>query len=178
MGMSLPTGSIDEEDTVLAPTGDTPTLRLPYMMQLGTGTYDFMPAVTYTYLTDEWTHGLSYYGRFHLGRNSEGYSRGDKHALTGWSGYQFNETLGVSSSLTFSTEGKIGGRDSQIAAPVQTADPDNYGGERIHLGLNAAWKFYKQNTVKAGFSVPLYQDLNGPQMEEDYSFQLRWQNSF
>jgi hypothetical protein len=178
MGLSLPTGSIDEQDDVLAPNGTTPTLRLPYMMQLGSGTYDLKPRLTYTYLTNDWTYGAEYNARIHMGRNDEGYTRGDWHAVSTWAGYQFDEALGVSTSLSAKTEGKIDGADTQIAAPVQTADPDNYGGEKIHWGLNGAWKFHDQQTVKASLSIPLYQDLNGPQMEGDYSFSLRWQNSF
>jgi len=178
LSLSLPTGSIDEEDDVLTPMGTRPTLRLPYMMQLGTGTYDLRPALTYTYLTDQWTFGGSYNARLHMGRNDEGYTRGDWQEVTTWAGYQFDDTLGMSSSLSFRTEDKIDGQDDQIAAPVQTADPDNYGGETIHLGLQGAWKFHNQQTAKVGVSVPLYQDLNGPQMEEDYAFSLRWQNSF
>lgn len=178
LSLSLPTGSITESDDVLAPNGTRPTLRLPYMMQLGTGTYDVRPALTYTYLTDDWTLGGSYNARLHMGRNDEGYTRGDWHELTTWAGYQFDEALGVSSSLKFRTEDKIDGADTQINAPVQTADPDNYGGETIHIGLNAGWKFHNQQTAKIGVEIPLYQDLNGPQMEDDYAFSLRWQNSF
>ena len=176
--LSLPTGSITEKDDVLAPDGSTPTLRLPYMMQLGTGTYDLKPTLTYTYLTDKWTFGGSYSARLHVGRNSEGYMRGDWHELATWAGYQYSPTLGVSSSLKFRTEQEIDGADTQIAAPVQTADPNNYGGQKLHLGLQGSWKFYEQNQVKASVSVPLYQNLHGPQMEDDYAFSLRWQNSF
>ena len=178
LGISLPTGSIDETDDVLAPSGMRPTFRLPYAMQLGTGTYDLKPRVTYTYLSDAWVFGGSYSARLHLGRNDEGYTRGDWHEVTGWVGYQFDETLGVSTSLTARTEDKIDGQDTAITAPVQTANPDYYGGEKIKLGLDGAWKFYKQNTIKAGVSVPLYQDLNGPQMEDDYAFNLRFETAF
>ena len=43
LGLSLPTGSIDERD-------DTPMManaKLPYPMQLGTGTWDVLPGLTY-----------------------------------------------------------------------------------------------------------------------------------
>jgi len=178
MGVSLPTGSIDEEDDVLTPMSTTPTLRLPYMMQLGSGTYDLKPRLTYTYLSDDWTFGADYAARIHMGRNDEGYTRGDWHQISAWAGYQFDETLGLSTSLKARTEDRIDGQDANITAPVQTADPDNYGGEKIHWGVAGAWKFHKQQTVKADVSIPLYQDLNGPQMEDDYAFTLKWQNSF
>jgi hypothetical protein len=178
LNLSLPTGSIKEEDDVLTPMGTRPTLRMPYAMQLGSGTYDLEPGLTYVHYTDTWSHGAAYKSRLHLGRNSQGYSRGDWHKISAWTGYQINPTLGVSASLSARHESRIDGRDDQISAPVQTANPDNYGGEKIHFGLQGGWKFYEQNTIKAGVTIPLYQNLNGPQMEDDYSFSLRWQNSF
>jgi len=47
LGLSLPTGSNEKTDQILTPMGGTPSPRLPYPMQLGTGTYDFAPALTY-----------------------------------------------------------------------------------------------------------------------------------
>jgi len=41
IGVSLPTGSNKKTDQILTPMGSTLTPRLPYPMQLGTGTYDF-----------------------------------------------------------------------------------------------------------------------------------------
>lgn len=47
IGVSLPTGSTSETGTILAPNGTRPTVRLPYAMQLGSGTYDLLPGITY-----------------------------------------------------------------------------------------------------------------------------------
>ncbi len=54
-GLSVPTGAIDKQDTMLAPNGTIPTMRLAYGGQLGTGTYDFMPGITYTARHKEWS---------------------------------------------------------------------------------------------------------------------------
>ena len=48
IGLSIPTGSITESDDVLTPMGTRPTLRLPYAMQLGSGTFDLKPGLTYS----------------------------------------------------------------------------------------------------------------------------------
>ncbi|PCH99618.1 MAG: alpha-amylase [Alphaproteobacteria bacterium] len=178
IGVSLPTGSIDEVDDVLTPMNTTPTLRLPYAMQLGSGTYDFMPGLTYTYGHGDWSFGSAYGGRIHMGRNNEGYTRGDWHELNSWVGYKASETLGFSANIKGKTEEMIKGQDTDITAPVQTADPENYGGQKIHLGLNAGYKFLEENTVKASFFVPVYQNLNGPQLEDDYSFAVRFERNF
>ena len=178
LNVSLPTGSTKEEDDVLTPMATTPTIRLPYAMQLGSGTYDLEPGLTYVHYSDTWSYGAAYKGRIHMGRNNQGYSRGDWHEISTWAGYQFDEIYGLSTSLNFKHESQIDGQDNQISAPVQTANPDNYGGEKIDLGVQGGWKYYKQNTIKAGVTMPIYQHLNGPQLEDSYNFNIRWQNSF
>ena len=45
---------------MLAPNGARPTLRLPYAMQLGTGTFDLLPGLTYSGHKDAWSWGGQY----------------------------------------------------------------------------------------------------------------------
>lgn len=186
-GLSLPTGSITEEDTVLAPNGMTPIIRLPYAMQLGSGTFDAMPGITYNGMQDNVFWGAQYVGEIRLeDENDEGYSLGDKHFITAWGGYQRtpSQAYGVETSLrlTGSTQDDISGIDPLIVAPVQTADPNNYGGEMVELGFGASVTG-KQGVIEghrlaAEFTIPLYRDLNGPQLERDYTFTLGWQKAF
>ena len=82
-GLSLPTGSIDEEGAVLTPGGGRPTLRLPYPMQLGSGTFDLMPGATYKGQSDRIGWGAQYLATIRLGDNDEGYTLGDVHRITG-----------------------------------------------------------------------------------------------
>ena len=183
VGLSIPTGSIKEEDTVLAPNGMTPRLRLPYAMQLGTGTYDFHPGVTYTGHQDAWSWGAQYKAEIRLeDENDQGYAWGDKHGVSAWGGYQWNDNVSSSLRLSASTQDDISGIDPNIVAPVQTADPENYGGEIVEaaLGLNLRGTEGWTLGHEIGFevSLPLYQDLNGPQMERDYSVTLGWKKAF
>jgi hypothetical protein len=46
LGVSLPTGAINESATTPVSGGNR--AQLPYPMQLGSGTVDFMPGLTYT----------------------------------------------------------------------------------------------------------------------------------
>ena len=183
LGLSIPTGSIKEEDTVLAPTGATPRLRLPYTMQLGTGTYDFHPAVTYIGHKDAFSWGAQYKAEVRLeDENDQGYSWGDKHGLNFWGGYAWNKNVSTSLHLSASTQDEIDGIDPNIVAPVQTADPDNYGGEIIETGFGLNLKgtegWSLGHEIAAEFTLPVYQDLNGPQMERDYAFTLGWKKAF
>ena len=183
LGLSLPTGSITEEDNVLTPMNMRPRSRLPYGMQLGTGTYDLHPGITYTGERDAWSWGAQYMAEIRLeDENDEGYAWGDKHSVTTWGAYQWKPWISTSLRLTGSTQAKIDGIDPNIVLPVQTADPDNYGGERVEagLGVNLLGQsgYLKGHRLAFEASAPIYEDLNGPQMKHDYTFMLGWQKAF
>ena len=180
--MSLPTGSITETDQILTPMGMTPSPRMPYPMQLGSGTVDLQPGVTYTGQTDAFSWGAQYLGTFRTGTNDEGYSLGDKHDATAWAQYGLSPSVAFSGRVAFRSQGRIDGIDPAIMAPVQTANPDFHGGERIEVG--AGVNFAVQHGALKGhrFAVeamlPVYQDLNGPQMETDWTLTVGWQKAF
>jgi hypothetical protein len=182
VGLSLPTGSLDEEDDILNPMGARQTIRLPYAMQLGSGTYDFEPAVTYTGHKGQLGWGAQYQAVIRLGENDESYTLGDKHSVSAWGSYGWNENIRNSIRLIAETEDSIDGSDSNIAGPVQTANPDNYGGERIELGLGMDLLGTKGQLAghRLGFEVtlPLHQDLNGPQMQRDYGVTMGYSYAF
>ncbi|MDC0662512.1 hypothetical protein [Marinobacter sp. SS21] len=181
-GISLPTGSIDEEDNVLTPMGMRPTLRLPYAMQLGSGTYDLEPGITYNGGAGKLTWGGQYRATIRLGENNEDYTLGDKHQLTGWGAYRVLPWMSGSLRLTGRTEGKIDGRDSGIMAPVQTADPDNYGGDFVDLSLGANLVGrdgpIRGHRLGVEWTVPVYQDYNGVQMDMDWMLLAGYQYSW
>ncbi len=183
LGLSLPTGAIDEAATILAPNGTTPYLRMPYAMQLGTGTYDLLPGITYTGRKDAWGWGAQYAAEIRLeSENSEGYAWGDKHSLTAWGSYKWAPWISTSARLTGFTQDSIDGIDSKIVAPVQTADPDNYGGDVLEygLGLNLMDTKGALKDHRLAFEViaPLYRDLNGVQLENDWTVTVGWQYAF
>ncbi len=173
LGLSLPTGDIAEQVTMLSPQNGMPmTMRAMYGMQIGTGTLDFLPGVTYTGNKYLWSWGAAYRGRIALDDNSEGYRWGDYHELTGWLGYTFIPGVTATARVAGSTQGKIEGSDPLIAGPMQGTVPGYYGGQRVDLfgGIEiAGHQFGLGNTrlaIEAG--APVYQDLNGPQLGQDW----------
>ncbi len=182
-GLSVPTGSITKEDKVLTPMGKTPTLRLPYAMQMGSGTWDLLPSLTYVGQAGDFGWGGQYTANVRTGENSEGYTLGDKHAFTGWGAYRINDWLSTNFSLKAERVGKIRGQDSQIVAPVQTADPDNYGGQFLdmELGLDISPKILSDKlpgNISLKFGAPLHQDVNGLQMRRGISAGIGFSLSF
>ena len=67
-------------------------------------------------------------------------------------------------------------------APVQTADPDNYGGNILEYGLGfnlmGTKGAFKDHRLAFEVTAPLYRDLNGVQLENDWTATVGWQYSF
>jgi len=175
-------GSISEEDQILTPTGATPSPRLPYPMQLGSGTFDFKPSLTANDRFGKWSIGGQASANIRLERNSADYALGDIYEVTSWAAYEPQPWVSFSGRVKARTQGTIRGQDALIVAPVQTADPDNQGGDVVEVlaGINLAGQtgWMKGHRLAAEFGVPLYRDLNGPQLETDYMFTIGWQKAF
>lgn len=175
LSLSLPTGSTDE--TFETPMGMT--ANQPFPMQLGTGTYDLLPSLTYLdQPNDFWSWGAQLKGRIHLGRNDEGYSYGDSISATSWAAANVTDWASLSFRLAATSWGSIDGNtDNSVNAmnPVMasTADPNNHGGTRIDaaVGLNL-WEPASGFRVATEFVVPVYQKLNGPQLGQDWTLTL------
>ncbi|MDJ0512930.1 MAG: hypothetical protein QNJ62_05765 [Methyloceanibacter sp.] len=182
VSLSAPTGSITQEGRILTPMGTTPVVRLPYAMQLGSGTWDILPGIVYTARTGNVSFGAQYRGNFRLeDENDEGYRLGNLNQVTGWAAYQWAPWVSSSFRVAYQNLGEIEGIDPNIVGPVQTANPDYYGGDRVDLLLGV--NLIGQRGVTCGHrlaaevGVPVYQDLNGPQMETDYTVTVGWQKT-
>ncbi len=175
-GISLPTGSIDEMDQT--PMG---FMRLPYPMQLGSGTFDLMPALTHTAVHGDFNWGTQAAATIRLGKNNNGYRLGNEYKVNVWTGYDFSEMLGGSLRLEGASLGDINGEDRLLnPAVVQTANPNNIGGERIDafIGVEFQMPDAPHSRVALEFGLPLYQNLNGPQLETDWRLMLGGQVTF
>ena len=180
-GLSFPTGSIDEKDRT--PMG--PDQQLPYPMQLGSGTWDLLPGITYNGRVNNISWGGQARGVVRLGENARDYTLGDRLNLTGWTAYNLNHWLSGSFRLDWGFWGNIDGADPELnPAVVPTADPDRQGGNRLDalFGINfvnqIGPKWLQGHRFAAEFGFPLYQDLDGPQLETDWVLWLGWQYAF
>ncbi|MDH3986604.1 MAG: transporter, partial [Gammaproteobacteria bacterium] len=178
-GISIPTGSIDEKD-------DTPAganQHLPYPMQPGSGTYDLMPGLTYLGNNDSLSWGAQGVGTIRLSDNDNDYSLGDRFNLTTWIVKDW--TSQFSSSLRVNGEwwSNIDGNDRKLSpmAPnmVPTADPDKRAGRRFDLLVGASFSpasgWFAGQRIAAEFGAPVYQNLDGPQLETDWTVTVGWQ---
>ncbi len=174
LGLGLPTGNTAEQMTMLTPMSLTPTymvMRATYGMQIGTGTYNLLPGVSYTGNMGLWSWGAVYRGFFPMDSHN-GYQWGDVNQLTGWAGYTFYPGITATTRIAGTVQGRIDGKDPQIFGAMQGANPANYGGERIDLfgGIEIAGHEFGLGHTKFAIEagLPLYQNLNGPQIGESW----------
>ncbi len=180
LGLSLPTGSISQRDVVLAPTGMRPELKLPYPMQLGSGTYDAITGLTVrnqaATRASNWGWGAQWRSTWRLGHNSAGYARGHEHGFSAWLNREWQPDLSTSIRLSYLHRDNLRGKDDAISAPVQTADPQRQGLDRVELSLGINYQFPNSSQRLAlEYSRPVHQDLDGPQLKTDWQLTLGWQ---
>ncbi|MDX1695020.1 MAG: hypothetical protein R3208_14740 [Ketobacteraceae bacterium] len=182
LGLSVPTGSTDEEDTVLTPMNTTMKMRLPYGMQLGTGTYDLQLGATYAGTTGLLGWGAQYLATTAIDDNDDGYAWGDHQALTAWASYRVATWSSLSLRATLTDADAIKGEDAEIRAPVTTADPDNYGGQRLDIavGANLVGQLgaIRGHRLALEYTQPVDQDANGVQLEMQSMWMLGYQYAF
>lgn len=179
IGTRMPTGPITKRHRIINPMGGMPTVRVPYAMQLGTGTFDLLPGVSYTWHSGQVGWGMQYDAQLRMGTNDEDYALGDEHELTTWASYRVRPWLSASLRLKGHYQGRIQAMDRNIRGVVQTADPASYGGRRLELlaGFNLAGGsgIFHDHRVAVEVGWPAYQDLNGLQMETDLTVITGWQ---
>ena len=183
IGIGLPTGTIKAMGTTML--GDNQ--RLPYDMQLGTGSYSIDPDITYTR-----KFGLFYLGAdagadVKLNYNSLGYKDGNVYHATAWAGYQFLPFLCGTLRAEDVHADMISGSDPVINNPLyQEYDPTtrtgNYGGTwmNVYAGLNfhLMQPVIEHFRIMAEYGMPVYQNLNGTQIALKSNFLAGLQYAF
>jgi hypothetical protein len=179
LGVSLPTGSIDERD-------DTPAManaKLPYSMQLGSGTYDLLPGITYQGYSTIFNWGAQFLATHRISENDNEYTLGDRYELSAWVARSWSQSFSSSLRIQHSSWDNIDGHNPELnPMMVPTADPKAQGGERSDIAIGANYLFIagslKGQRLALEYSVPFYQELDGPQMETKSSLNLGWQYAF
>ena len=179
LGLSIPTGDVEERARILTPMNTTPSPRSPYAMQLGSGSYDLEPGLTWKHqLAEDWKWGAQMKYLTRLEDNDENYNLGDRFTFANWFSYQLNSNVSTSLRLTYIDQDSIDGMDKLIAAPVQTADPDNYGGQRWDLGFGVNFIFPGDHRIALEYETTIDQDVNGVQLEMQDMLTLGYQLAF
>ena len=170
LGISVPTGSIDEKgDTPRAP-GDQ---FLPYTMQLGSGTYDLPFEFHYHAVNRSgWDAALG--GTLRFGENKRNYRLGNTFKFSLSHHQKLLEKLTWSMGGLYSYSERIHGQDDRLTVnaafpfPASITNPALFGGEKINVELGLAYSIKDLFLVQFDIEKPLYQNLNGPQPKEQW----------
>jgi hypothetical protein len=174
-------GDNDAKAVVFTPMGMNMEMILPYGMQVGDDAARLVLGITNVKsLSENVVWGNQLRGKFVVSDNH--WSFGDQIELNTWLQYELSKSLSFSSRLKFFHQDKLTGSNPMIMAPVQTANPENYGGREIHfaLGVNFTTHILPGQADRFGLELvaPLRQDKNGLQMETDYQLILGYQKGF
>lgn len=173
VGLSIPTGSIDEHGPMQHSATDDRDTKYPYGMQLGSGTWDLILGLDYERSRGKLAWGANWDYVLRTGTNDNDYTLGDKSVLEGWTRWTFNSTTTAMANLTLREVGRIDGADPELDPTMSpSADADNYGGRRIDLAMSAKYENSKMTSVEAEFILPVQQNLFGPQMKTEWIFGL------
>ncbi len=175
LGLSAPTGSIDEKSG--ANTAG-------YGMQLGSGTWDFHPAITYLGQTENYSYGAQLGGVLRIGDNDQGYTLGNRVDATVWGARKITDSLSASVKIDHTCQEEIDGSDSRIDAlnnmmKSPSLETESQGRDLTSVGLGLNYYFQsgalKGHRIAAEWETPINQKVNGVQLELDSSWTLGWQ---
>jgi len=173
LGFSAPTGSVDQKIHKQAEF-------IHYGMQLGSGTWDFRPSLTYTGGQDRWSWGAQVNGIVRLqDRNASGFALGDQIQSSLWGGYRLIDSLQASVRGVHTRQGQIRG---QYNGPQDRSGPmdfpANYGGEYWDVGLGLNLTLPGGRLAGHQFGVewlqPVQEQAEGYQLERTGSLYATW----
>ncbi len=168
-GINIPTGSI----SIKGKANDMmyPDSRLPYMMQLGSGSMDIMPGITYLFKQQKFSASAQACSVLHPFTNSLGYHFGNELTANVWAAYKWLPWISTSVRMEEKATGMMSGKD---AALIENNEPaafyKNYGGETrsafvgLNFYFNRTWLQHSKITVEYG--MPVYQNANGVQLAD------------
>ncbi|MGB7325186.1 MAG: transporter [Rubripirellula sp.] len=176
LGCSIPTGDIYREST--APTGGLVSQPLPYPMRLGSGTFNAKPGMTWKYYRDWWSGGVQFQTDLPVGRNYRGYSVSDEFRLNSWTSVLLTDKWSVSLRGEHLWRTDYDGADPATTDMLISTNVESFrGGYWYNLGLGtqimAAGHYFNLEFVPT-----VAQDLDGIQLETDYSVIASWSKAW
>ncbi len=177
LGISLPTGATDKKISS-SPMPAAIGRDQPFAMQLGSGTIDFTPSVTFNQMINhQWSWGTQLKTTLRTSENDAGYRLGNSIESTSWISRQLTSNISLSGRVSAkSTSGIHGDQRNGLhtlnPAMSLPANPANSGGKEIGIFIGASYLSPNGLRMSIELGKPLYQELNGSQLGNDYSVSL------
>ena len=184
-GLTAPTGTINTTNE----QGHTSDNLYAYDMQLGSGTWDYNPSLTYLGAEQQAFWGAQLTGTVRMQQqNARGYRLGDILQGTAWGGYQWNDWFSSTVRGIYTQQGavkdytyqdnfqKMTGGNNMLAMPDMITN--NYGGSFVDAGfgvtLNIPKGRYAGNSLSFEWLQPIYTYYNGYQLERTGTLAASW----
>jgi hypothetical protein len=166
--LGLPTGATGERDDADS---------APYAVQPGSGTIDLAPAVTFAEQHLLWSWGGQLGGMLRFGESAEGFTLGNGVDLSFWASRRMLPWASGSVRLRGESWGDVQHDVPQFPASP-AAEPGLTGGHRIEIvaggNLQAAAGIFLGHRLFGEVAVPIYQNLDGPQLGLGWRGVLGW----
>ncbi|RAP31347.1 alpha amylase [Candidatus Marinamargulisbacteria bacterium SCGC AG-343-D04] len=171
-GLSLPVGSINEKDGG--------TTRLPYAMQLGSGTLDIPLSITYTRFYATFSSGVQANSILRTGRNAHRYRLGNHYNITAWIAKNLRKNLSLSARIHASISDDIEGSDSDINTMIAMSPTasTNTGRKTTDCSVGFNYIFKTGTRIASELTIPLIRQVDGYQLETDWQSTLGVQHAF
>lgn len=181
LGITLPTGSIEEMDETSMSSGNE--VQLPYPMQTGTGSFGSKLGLTYLGQCDNFSWGHQLNTKINFNKNNQEYRFGNRYNLNNWLAFKATDNFSLSLRLEGLIIDNINGASTDLTPMmVTTADTANSGGTYINSGIGLNYLVanggLKGLRFGAEYALPLYQDLNGIQLKQTYNLTFGLQYAF
>jgi len=181
LGFSAPTGKTDIK---IRRTHKEDGGLIHFGMQLGSGTWDFTPSLTYLGERNRWSWGAQFSGVKRMeAHNKSGYRLGDVFQATGWGGVDLTHWLTATVRGAYTWQDAIHRDFNQFNARIGPMDfPRNYGGQfwDMGFGVNARIPSGRFAGNQFGFEwvQPVRSDFNGFQLNRQGMLSATWSYQF
>ena len=179
-GLEKSLGENSEKGLVLTPMKMKTSITLPYGMQSSDKALSLITGITNVRLIGDFILGNQLLVKKVI--DGKDWNFGDQFEYNIWFQGSFNDKASYSFRLNYKDQDSIDGSDRTIIAPVQTANPLNYGGEVLNfgIGMNAIFDIFGgRHKDRFAFEIikPINQNKNGLQMKDDITIQIGFKKS-
>ena len=177
LGGTLPTGDIFT--TTSQPTAGMMAQPLPFPMRLGSGTFNARPGVTWKHYFESGSLGVQFQTDIPLGRNYRGYSVSDTFELHTWYAHLLTDRLACSIRVENEWKSNYDGSDPQTPNQIISTNVESFrGGYTLNLGIGVMALVGQSSLLNVEIVPTLHQDLDGIQLETDWSLVASWSKTF
>lgn len=181
LGVSAPSG---KSDLQLRRIFQIDGGAIHFGMQLGSGTWDFVPSLTYIGEYDRWSWGAQVNGVKRMEKqNDSGYRLGDLFQATTWTGFDLTRWLTASVRGLYTLQDHIHGDFNSFNARIGPMDfPANSGGQFWNIGVGVNVRVpggrFAGNHLGFEWLQPVHTDVNGYQLNRKGALAATWNYYF